>query len=179
MLLPLVVVVDFSKRERASERLNVDGQGDGCGRTLRLISLIALVKEGMIGTFTFTMDVFVLASILALRQQIKYCCPGGDNEYSQYSGCHCHCGLRFTGRYLLTEDVDGGGGVEAHALLSLSPKKGRWHLFPSLTSLSLLPLSQTGERPRFSPKVTFPASPPPSTHTVQSGTHSQMKWAAK
>ena len=100
MLLPLVVVVDFSKRERASERLDVVGQGDGRGRTLRLISLIALVKEGKIGTFTFTMDVFVLASILALRQQIKYCCPGGDNEYSQYSGCHCHCGLRFTGRYL-------------------------------------------------------------------------------
>ena len=68
MLLPLVVVVDFSKRERASERLNVDGQGDGCGRTLRLISLIALVKEGKIGTFTFTMEDFVLASILALRQ---------------------------------------------------------------------------------------------------------------
>ena len=74
--------------------------------------------------------------------------------------------------YLPSEDV-GGGGVEAHALLSLSPKKGRWHLFPSLTSSPLLPLSQTGERPRFSPKVTFPASPP-STHTVRHALSNEM-----
>ena len=55
--------------------------------------------------------------------------------------------------YLPSEDV-GGGGVEAHALLSLSPKKGRWHLFPSLASSS--PFVSNRRATSILPKSDFP-----------------------